>query len=222
VLAPVGANAQVVATLSAETDARYRGQSVSDGRPAFELSVSLDAPVGFYGGGSVSGSPQPETGLRLIGVEEDFGYAYRLDSGLVIDVGFADHQRWRYEPDDRYGYLDVETYAGIRRGGLSAYLFYSPHYDANGARALYAQVDLQHTLWGPWRAFAHAGLLTPLGAAPPPYYPTTEQPDGSLGVSRPFHTVKAFLAWSAAPRQPYSAAFGPAGQAVILGVSWGF
>jgi hypothetical protein len=221
-LTPVGACAQVAATLSAQTDARYRGQSVSDGRPAFDLAISYDAPVGLYGGASVSGSPQPDTGLRLIGLEQDFGYARQLDSGFVIDFGFADHQHWRYQAGDRYGYLDVETYAGFRRGGLSAYLFYSPHYDVSGARALYAQVDLQRPLWGPWRVFAHAGLLTPLSAEAGPYYPTGEHPDGSVGVSRSFRRVKALLAWSAAPRRPYSPAYGPAGQAVILSVAWGF
>lgn len=222
-LTPGGAGAQVAATLSAETDARYRGQSVSDGRPAFDLAVSFDSPAGLYGAASVSGSPQPNAGLRLIGMEEDLGYARRLGSGVVVDVGFADYQRWRYEAGDRYGFLETEAYAGVRRGGVSAYVFYSPHYYANGARALYAQVDLQRTLWGPWRAFGHVGVLTPLGAPPPGLHtPTGEQPDGRLGVSRSFHTAKAFLAWSAAPREPYALAFGPAGQAVVLGAAWSF
>jgi uncharacterized protein (TIGR02001 family) len=221
-LAAGPASAQLAATLSAETDDRYRGESVSDGRPAFDLAISLDTPSGFYGEATTTGSPQPGAGLRLIGLEEGFGYARRLASGVVVDVGFADYQRWRYQTDDRYGFLDTEVYAGVRRGDVSAYLFYSPHYYADGARALYAEVEAQRTLWGPWRVFGHAGVLTPLGAPASPYGPTGEQPDGSLGVSRSFHTAKAFLAWSIASRQPYAPAFGPAGQAVIFGVAWGF
>lgn len=221
-LAPGSATAQVVATLSAETDARYRGESVSDGRPAFDAAISFDTPLGFYGEATASGSPQPNAGLRLIGVEESFGYARRLASGAVLDVGFADYERWRYETGDRYGFLDTEVYAGVRRWGVSAYLFYSPHYYAEGARALYAQVEAQRTLWGPWRVFGHVGVLTPLGAPVSLYGPTGEQPDGSIGVSRSFRSARAFLAWSAAPREAYAPAFGPAGQAVVLGVAWGF
>jgi uncharacterized protein (TIGR02001 family) len=221
-LAPGGAGAQVAATVSAESDARYRGESVSGGRPAFDLGVSVDAPSGLYGGVSASASPQPDPGLHLIGVEEYLGYARRLDSGIVVDVGFAEYQRWRYLGGDRYGFLDVETYAGVRRGGVSAYLFYSPHYYASGARALYAQLEAQRSLWGPWRAFAHLGLLTPLGTSLNPNSPTPEQPDGSLGVSRSIRSAKVFLMWSAAPREPYPLAFGPAGQAAIVGVTWGF
>ena len=222
-LGPWGADAQVAATISAESDLRYRGQSVSGGRPAFDLAVSADAPFGLYGGASVSASPQLDDGLRLIGLEEYVGFARRLDSGFVVDVGFADYQRWRYESEDRYGFLDVETYAGVRRWGMSAYLFYSPHYYAGGSRALYAQLEAQRTLWGPWRAFGHVGLLTPLGAPPVLYEPTGEQPDGNLGVSRSlFRSAKAFVMWSAAPRHPYAPAFGPAGQAVIVGASWSF
>ena len=222
-LVPQVARAQVVATASFESDARYRGQSVSNGRPAFDFALSTDTPAGFYGGASASISPQPEAGLRLIGVEEYLGYARRLDSGFVVDVGVADYQRWRYQDGDRYGFLDVETYAGVRRWGVSAYLFYSPHYYSGGARAVYAQLEAQRKLWGPWRLFGHVGVLTPLGTAPYLYGPSGEQPDGSLGVSRSlFRSAKAFVTWSAAPRQPYALAFGPAGQAVIAGVSWSF
>jgi uncharacterized protein (TIGR02001 family) len=221
-LAPAAASAQVAATISAESDSRYRGQSVSDGRPAFDLGVSVDIPSGLYGGVSATASPQQDPGLHLIGVQEHLGYARSLDSGVVVDVGFAEYQRWRYQAGDRYGFLDVETYAGVRRGGVSAYLFYSPHYYASGARALYAQLEVERTLWGPWRAFGHFGLLTPLGTSLDPYSPTPEQPDGSLGVSRSIRSAKIFLMWSAAPREPYPPAFGPAGQAAIAGVACSF
>jgi hypothetical protein len=195
---------------------------VSDGRPAFDLNVSIDRPSGLYGGVSITASPQQDPGLHLIGLEEQVGYARRLDSGLVVDVGFAEYQRWRYQGGDRYGFLDVETYAGVRRGGLSAYLFYAPHYYVSGARALYAQLEAQRTLWGPWRVFGHVGLLTPLGTSLNPYSPTPEQPDGNLGVSLTIRSAKVFVMWSAAPREPYPAAFGPAGQAAIAGVAWSF
>jgi Bacterial protein of unknown function (Gcw_chp) len=195
---------------------------VSDGRPAFDLAVSLDNPSGLYGGASVTGSPQPDSGLRLVDVEEYVGYAHRAADGVVLDVGFADYQRWRYEADDRYGFLETEAYAGVRRGDVSAYVFYSPHYYANGARAVYTQVDVQRTIRGPWRAFAHVGVLTPLGAPPWPYAPQGERPDGSVGVLRSFHAVKVVLAWTAAPRLAYTPLSGPAGQAVTLGAAWSF
>jgi uncharacterized protein (TIGR02001 family) len=221
-LAPCTVAAQVALTISGESDARYRGGSVTDGRPAFDMAVSFDDPTGLYGGASVSGSPQPDAGLRLIGLEEYFGYAHRAAGDVVLDFGFADYQRWSYRDHEREGWLETEAYAGVRRGDVSAYIFYSPHYYASGSRTLYAQGEFQRTLWGPWRGFAHVGLLTPLGVPIWWHASGSERPDGSVGVSRSFRKVRVALAWTAAPRQAYTPFLGPAGQAVTLSAAWGF
>jgi uncharacterized protein (TIGR02001 family) len=211
--------------VSAVSDARYRGASVSHGRPAFDVTASLDSPSGLYGGAAASASPEAHASLNLIGLEEYVGYARRAGGGLVVDVGIANYQRWSHEADGRYGYLETETYAGVRRGDVSAYIFYSPHYYSDGVRTLYAQLEVQRTIAGPWRVFGHSGVLTPLSAPYSPYSaPRGEEVDASVGISRSFRAAKAFVAWTIGPpgRTYYAPHLGPAGQAAILGASWGF
>ena len=68
---------------------------------------------------------------------------------------------------------------------MSCYVRYSPRYFRDGVGALYAEIDGSVPLNSRWRVLAHVGVLTPI-AAGAANAPTSEEYDGSLGVSTLF------------------------------------
>ena len=69
------ARAQVGAVVSVFSDARFRGISLSDGRPVGILDLSYDAPGGLYGAFSGSVVDTRGEGIRALDVVLNGGYA---------------------------------------------------------------------------------------------------------------------------------------------------
>src|SRR4051794_35583423 len=65
---PAPAAAQFGAVVSAYTDQRFRGYSLSDGRPVGILDLSYDAPNGIYAGASGSLVATRHEGLKGLGL----------------------------------------------------------------------------------------------------------------------------------------------------------
>src|SRR5690242_13026814 len=94
------AAAEVGASVSIYSQSRYRGYSLSAGRPVAVLDLSYDDPSGFYGAMSGSAVYNSEHEVRGFGLVLNGGYATRLSSGFTLDFG-AIHSS--YSPYTRRG-----------------------------------------------------------------------------------------------------------------------
>jgi len=112
-LAPAGVVAQVAVGISMKSDERFRGRSLSDGRPVATLDVSLDSRSGPYLGGSATATLTGKDRAGLLGAQTYVGYATRTPTGVALDMGIAGYHftnRYSGNRADRY----VEVYAGRR------------------------------------------------------------------------------------------------------------
>ncbi len=191
---PTAAQAQLSVSASVESDYRFRGLSLSDGRPVLGFSVAYDHPSGAYAGVSALGEYATDDQARLLGVVEYAGYAFRRSaSGPSFDVGLDNETLSKYS-SRAYALTYTEVYAGVTWGGVSSHISYSPDYFRRGASSLYASLDGAYRPNDDWRLTAHGGLTTPIG----PYAGVSqhERYDLLLGVWRHFRNFEAHVAWT--------------------------
>ena len=156
------ARAQVGVNLSAVTDYRYRGASLSDDRPAASLSVTYDHPTGLYAGARLVASQPRGRDLQVMGYMDYAGYAVRPGDSVAIDVGAINYHLTSY----RFGERTVdysEVYAGVVGDHLSAHLYYAPNYHHSGIRTLYAELGGGVRATSRLKLFGHVGVLAPVG-----------------------------------------------------------
>ncbi|MFL6758795.1 TorF family putative porin [Sphingomonas sp.] len=212
------AQARVGAVVSAFSDERFRGVSLSDGRPVGTLDLSYDAHNGLYAAASGSVVAGRGEGLKLLGASVNGGYARRLRSGLTIDVG-AIHSRYSRYSGLASGLSYTEVYAGLAGKLVGARISVSPDY-LGSARwtthlELNGHVDLSRRLF----AEGEVGLLVPLGAED---YQGSLRPqvDARAGIARSFGTVTLHMAVTTRSRpSDFYASRGHSHTALILGIS---
>lgn len=169
--------------MSIFNDSRYRGYSLSAGRPVASLDLSYDHPSGAYAGLSASAVFVPRETVRPLGVAFNGGYAKRLSQGLTVDMGFLYSRYSRYfrggAPNS-----ETEAYIGVTHRFLSARIAYSPHYFEQHAQRLYGELDANFSPLHRLRFDGHVGLLVPVAS---PYNETARtQYDWRVGASREF------------------------------------
>lgn len=172
--------AQFSGNVGVLSDYRYRGISLSDGRPALQLGLGYDHASGAYAGVLAST-------LRYNGGRSDtlllpyLGYAWRLRAGLSAEIG-AQYSRFV-----RAGHYDyAEFYAGLSWDRIGARAYYSPRYFGQSS-SWYLELNGSHPLSERWRLFAHAGTLRVQGGA--------SRYDLRLGVGCALRGVDLQLSW---------------------------
>jgi uncharacterized protein (TIGR02001 family) len=191
---PGAAHAQWSGSASAESDYRFRGVSLSSGKPSLRLAVNYDAPRGWYAGASATQSLVTPGDLyaQLLGYA---GYVTPL-AQAALDIGLTAST---FVGERRYDF--GEAYAGLlfRSGALR--LSYSPDYFGRHVQTLYLDASGQLPLAGNWRLLAHAGVLVPLTTLAirlPEVNHARADLRAGLGWTR--REVDLTLAWSAASR----------------------
>jgi len=150
------ARAQVSGSVSVESDHRFRGVSLSDGKPDVRLSLAVDAPSGWYGGASATGV-EFERGSRQLELLGYAGHVWRVGAGLHWELGVtAAHFSGR----TNYDYQEV--FAGLLAERWSARVYYSPDYYSAGIPTVYAELNGGLPLQASLRAFGHVGALSRL------------------------------------------------------------
>jgi len=187
------ARAQVAASVGLESQYRFRGHSVSAGRPVATVDIGYDDKSGVYLAGSgtfVLTGDDP----GLLVVQGDIGFAKRVSPRLTIDAGVT-HARYttRRGIDQPIHY--TELYVGVIHGGFSSRLYYSPDYYAAGVGTLYGEANLAVQPHKDWTLQGHVGKLGYV-ANRPRYADPSGQYDWSLGVSRRLGRVDAHVAIS--------------------------
>ena len=180
--------------MSVFSDDRFRGYSLSDGRPVAILDLSYDSPEGFYGALSGSVAATRHDGLEPLWLQVNGGYAKRLSPNLSLDLGVT---HWHYSKYSSAGSVESysEAYAGLTGKFLSGRVYISPDYVHSGDWSLYTEVDGHVPAEGKWRVTGHAGLLVPFRSriGYETYHPEF---DWRLGVARDFGPVTASVSWS--------------------------
>lgn len=212
------AAADVGATASLFSDDRFRGYSLSQGRPVAILDLAYDDPSGFYANASGTGVLQKGHPSPL-GFEVGAGYAKRLRSGTSLDFGVTSSTYSHYSGNESaQSYAAV--YAGISRGGLSSRIFFSPHYSESGLWTTYGEVNGSISPASKWSLDGHVGILVPLKTpSGSDRYRTAF--DWRLGVSRELGRVSLHLSWNEGRRgHVYYGDRSHSGHAIVAGASF--
>jgi len=210
------AKAQLSGTIGLQSDYRYRGVSLSDGRPVATFDLSYDHPSGFYAGGSAIGAV-PDGEARSLGFIEYLGYSTPRRGGMSWDFGIDNQDLAYYYDRRRIPWRYAEAYVGVVGDNLSAHIHYSPNYLRPGYGALYAEVDGSVKPADNWRLFAHLGANFPVGDVEG----RRQRWDARVGVARqlgPFELQASVVATTPSPP-----ALTPQGRTtLVVGASWFF
>jgi hypothetical protein len=220
------ARAQLAASISAETDDRYRGVSLSGQKPDVSLSLSYDHASGVYAAVSAVVSETPRGGAEMLGYLASVGYSARLNTRLAWDAGLTDAHL--VQESSAYGWRsrrtvdDPQAYIGLITDHVSARVYYSPDYFNEGLRVLYGEVDAAVRPVKHWRLFGHVGAATPLGGGAWPGA-RRETYDLSAGAAAERDHWETRLFWtSARPYAEYPPGNNQRPNALVLGATWFF
>ena len=185
----VTAAAQFTGTVAAVSDYRFRGVSLSQEKPAAQLTVTYDAPAGGYAGvfaSTVEFAASSSTTVQIVGF---LGTAMPITSGVHADVGINYAAFGGALRDYNYG----EVYVGASSGEYSARVHYSPDYFGVSEGSLYSAFDVTHAMSDRVALLGHVGLLLPVkhgGAAS-----ARRLLDGRAGVGFDFAGFNLQIAW---------------------------
>lgn len=161
------AHAEIGVGMTVLSDYRFRGYSLSQGRPVTSLNLSYDDARGVYVNGELSAVATKDDGIELLGVTGNAGYARKLSFGPTFDIGVI-RSRYTRHLGYRNGADYTEIYAGLIARHISAHLHYSPGYFRDGVSTIYADMNAVARPLPDWRINGHYGLLTQIGGSRPP------------------------------------------------------
>ena len=215
------AKAQIGALVSIYSDDRFRGISVSDGRPVTTLDVSYDAPNGLYAGLSASLVASRDEGLKPLSLVLNGGYAKRLSSGLAADVGII-HSRYSHYSGLSSGRDYSEIYAALTGKVIGARVSLSPNYLGRAGWTFHGEVTTHFDLTQQTVLEGSAGLLVPLRQSS---YPGSyvSQLDARLGIVHRLGPIALHAALTT--HSGSSAIYGGRGHgrtALVIGISSAF
>jgi Bacterial protein of unknown function (Gcw_chp) len=161
-LTPTPATAQFGAVVSAYTDQRFRGYSLSDGRPVGILDLSYDAPNGIYAAVSGSVVATRHEGLKGLGLALNGGYATRIRPDLTLDLGVI-HSRYSEYSGVASGRTYSEVYAGLAGKNVGTRFSLSPNYIGPARWTLHGELNGHVDLTKDLLVDGTIGALIPLG-----------------------------------------------------------
>ena len=181
--------AQLGASVTMVSDYRFRGASLSRGRPVPQLTLDYNGRDGGYAGlfASQVAFPGDGEGTQLTAYT---GYARRWQPGLSWECGIAG-SRFRHTA----GYDYAEGFIGVSSSRLSARLYYAPSYFGELKHTLYAELNGAYPLAEHLHLTAHAGhlhALTGLATTAP-----SSRNDLRIGLSLDSGDWTVQLAWVA-------------------------
>jgi uncharacterized protein (TIGR02001 family) len=212
------ASAEIGATISLFSDERFRGYSLSQGKPVGTFDFAYDDPSGFYADAAATGVVSDGKPSAL-GAQLNGGYAKRLKSGTTLDFGviYSTYSHYSHGGARKsYG----EIYAGIARGGLSSRIFLSPHYSEAGLWTAYGEINGSVSPARKWNIDGHVGLLLPLSANDPDERYRAAF-DARLGVTRELGPLSLHASWVLGEGgREYYGDRSRGGSAFVLGAIW--
>ena len=211
-LVPAGARAEWGGSVVVESDARFRGISLTDERPAARVTLGYDHAGGGYAGASLGnvvfeGRGEYAALLGYAGISGAAGAGWRWDAGATY---------WHVAGLSRYDY--GEAYAGVLGERWSARLFLSPDYYGGGAHTAYVELDAGWPFAAGWRVAAHVGMLRRVDAGG-----AGVRSDGRLGAAVQVGAVELQLAWvGVSPGGPYVASYNQRRSTLVASAAFAF
>jgi uncharacterized protein (TIGR02001 family) len=173
--------AQVSASISVNSEDRFRGQSVSNGHPVVVANLSYDDASGVYVGAAGSVALTPSS-LELVNVQANLGYVWQLKSGPTLDFGVVRSDYTEYSGGG-YAAHYTEVYAGLLTRHLALHMHLSPDYLVPDRVTLYGDIDAATEIAPNLQLNGHAGLLTRLSG--PSFHDSHDvQYDWRVGLAR--------------------------------------
>lgn len=177
--------AEFGAVASAYSDYRFRGLTLSDGRPVGILDLSYDVRNGLYGALSGTVVATHHDGLQPLGLTLNAGYATRVRPSLTADFG-AVHSRYSHYSGVAAGRSYTEFYAGLAGPFVGTRISVSPDYVGTSRWALHGEVNGHIDLTPRLTIDGAAGALVPIGGG---YKRSRIEWDGRLGLARRFGAI---------------------------------
>lgn len=150
------AHAQLTGHLALLTDYRFRGESLSDNRPAVQAGIAYDHFSGLFLG-ALASNVRVDPTVSGLGGEIYGGYAHPLGARGSWDVGAVTYVF--PHPSSGPGYDYTELFVGAGFESFSGRLYYSNDYFNFGARAMYAELNGSHPLGHGLMLLGHIGYL---------------------------------------------------------------
>jgi hypothetical protein len=159
---PLGARADIGASLMLQSDARERGLSYSAGRPSAALSLSWDGDSASYAGAALSrarfatqppGTYRSSPWLQVYG-----GHLFKLSPEIDLDLGLRGHQ---FASISRYNF--AESYVGLQAEQWLLRLSRAPNYYGGHQATWYLEAQRRGPVQGALWWVLHAGLLKAQG-----------------------------------------------------------
>jgi uncharacterized protein (TIGR02001 family) len=170
------ANAQISGSATIVSDYRYRGVSLSQGRPEAQVDVGYDSPSGWYAGILTSGVRVDDADTAQFVAYG--GYAGKFLSGLNWEAG-ASGVRFMGESDYNY----AEEFVGLTSDHFNARIYFSPSYFAEQTRTVYAELNAVSSLQDHFQLLAHIGLLHLLAVSDESSSESASRYDGRIGAN---------------------------------------
>lgn len=122
------------------SDYRFRGNSLSEGKPALQANVAYDGKSGWYAGQFASIAELDRPSIRTQ-ANTYLGYAQRLNAGDSWDLGAS---YTSYPSNGRYNYGEI--FLGITTEQFATKLFVSPDYLGSRERLFYLEANASKSL----------------------------------------------------------------------------
>jgi len=187
---------QLSGTLSAVSDYRYRGFTLSDRMPAAQAGVAYDNPRGWYAGafGSTVRLKPPRGSSSYVQSIVYAGYAARLSPGFSVEAG-GDYSAFAGASDLDYG----EVFVGASTADLNARIYYSPRYFGGPSGGLYGEIGALQPLVERVRLDLHVGFLRyryeSAYVVLPAWESTQHAIDGRVGLRIELDPFELAIAW---------------------------
>jgi len=212
------ARAQLSASVGADSDYRFRGVSLSGGKPTVRFEANIDSASGWYAGAAATQAQvsQDERYAQWVGYG---GYATRVAGGRGFEFG-ASYSHFAGERPYDFG----EAYAGLLSERWSLRLNYSPRYFGRPVQTAYLDASGHVPLDGVTRVFGHFGLLLPLGHGEAAGdHASRARADFRVGIGWALRDVDLRIAWTAVSSGgPFPAAYVQRRHAWLLSASYSF
>ncbi len=131
--------AEVSGHVALLSDYRYRGESLTDGRPALQAAVNYDHSSGLFLG-ALASTVRIDPAVSGLGAQLYAGYARSLVERASWDIGVVTYL-FPHTLLVQRGYDYTEAFVGASYDTVNARLYYSDDYFGAGGKAVYLEVN---------------------------------------------------------------------------------
>ena len=147
--------AQVTGNVALLSDYRFRGESLTEGRPALQASVNYDHSSGLFAGGLVS-NVRIDPDVIGLGAQVYGGYSHPISEHAALEAGVVTYVFPQPSSGPTYNY--TEAFIGGSLDKVTSRLYYTNSYFGGGA-GTYLELNASRALTDHISVVGHLGYL---------------------------------------------------------------